>query len=94
MSLQRYLQLLWIVLAATVASEAGARAIPTPPDAKQITFVDVHPIPAEAGGGFCNIEGPRVHIYWPDHAGELSSSSLSGVRSRNDRMRGSPARRR
>lgn len=69
--MQRYLQLLCIVLAATVAREAGARANPTPPDAKQITFVDVHPIPAEAGGGFCNIDGPHVHVYRPDHAGEL-----------------------
>jgi hypothetical protein len=73
--MQRHLQLLCIMLAATVASEAGALAIPAPPDAKQITFVDVHPILAEAGGGFCNIEGPHVHIYRPDyrpdHAGEL-----------------------
>lgn len=38
---------------------------------KRIAYVGVHPIPAAEGGGFCNIEGPHVHIYRPAHADEL-----------------------
>lgn len=38
---------------------------------KQVAYVGVHPIPAAEGGGFCDIEGPHVHIYLPAHADEL-----------------------
>ena len=38
---------------------------------KQVTYVGVHPIPTPEGGGFCDIEGPHVHIYRPEHADEL-----------------------
>ena len=70
--MQRYLLLLCIALAATVvASPGSARANPPSPVATQIAYVGVHPIPVEAGGGFCNIEGPHVHIYRPEHADEL-----------------------
>ena len=70
--MQRHLILLCIVLAATVAAPwASAHAAPHPTAAKQIAYVDVHPIPAEAGGGFCNISGPHVHIYRPEHVDEL-----------------------
>jgi hypothetical protein len=70
--MQRHLMLLCSVLVATVvASEPSARATPRPIPAKQIAYVDVHPIPTDAGGGFCNIEGPHVHVYRPEHADEL-----------------------
>ena len=42
-----------VLLAATEAS------------AKQFRFVGVHPLVAELGGGFCNIEFAHVHIYEP-----------------------------
>lgn len=38
---------------------------------KQIAYTGVHPVPAEEGGAFCNIEGPHVHLYRPDHADVL-----------------------
>jgi len=38
---------------------------------KQVSYVGVHPIPQRTGGGFCNIEGPHVHIYLPDQADVL-----------------------
>lgn len=39
--------------------------------AKQIAYTGVHPIPPADSGGFCNIEGPHVHLYLPDHADVL-----------------------
>lgn len=69
--MQRHLIVLCIVVAAVAAPWASARANPHPTAGKQIGYVDVHPIPAEAGGGFCNISGPHVHIYQPEHADEL-----------------------
>jgi len=70
--MQRHLLRLCIVLAATViASPGSVHATPSAMVAKQIAYVGVHPIPVEAGGGFCDIEGPHVHIYRPEHADEL-----------------------
>lgn len=36
--------------------------------AKQVRFVGVHPIASDAGGGFCYIEFPHVHVYSPAKA--------------------------
>ena len=42
----------------------------------QVRYVGIHPIPQAQGGGFCNIEGPHVHIYasnkleYRDHHGQ------------------------
>jgi hypothetical protein len=42
---------------------------------KQVKYVGIHPIPKAEGGGFCNIEGPHVHIFgankleYRDHRG-------------------------
>ena len=38
---------------------------------KQVAYIGGHPIPAAEGGGFCDIEGPHVHVYLPVHADEL-----------------------
>ena len=54
-----------LVVAATVA-HAGKR---------QVKYVGIHPIPKAAGGGFCHIEGPHVHVFgankleYRDHRG-------------------------
>ncbi len=32
---------------------------------KQTRFVGTHPIPTAEGGGFCEIEGPHVHVFAP-----------------------------
>ncbi|HWU87488.1 MAG TPA: hypothetical protein VN253_09450 [Kofleriaceae bacterium] len=42
---------------------------------QQVRYIGIHPIAASAGGGFCYIEGPHVHIYpvdklqYRDHRG-------------------------
>ncbi|MBA3502306.1 MAG: hypothetical protein M4D80_18870 [Myxococcota bacterium] len=42
---------------------------------KQVRYIGIHPIPKAEGGGFCNIEGPHVHIFgaskleYRDHRG-------------------------
>jgi hypothetical protein len=42
---------------------------------QQVRFIGIHPIPKVEGGGFCNIEGPHVHIFpankleYRDHRG-------------------------
>jgi hypothetical protein len=42
---------------------------------KQVRYIGIHPIPKAAGGGFCNIEGPHVHVFgankleYRDHRG-------------------------
>ena len=56
------------VVLATYIAPAPALANPSP---KQVVYAGVHPIPAAEGGGFCDIEGPHVHIYRPDHGDEL-----------------------
>ncbi|HEY4182198.1 MAG TPA: hypothetical protein VGM90_35385 [Kofleriaceae bacterium] len=33
------------------------------PAMRQVRFVGTHPIPASEGGGYCEIEGPHVHVY-------------------------------
>ncbi len=33
---------------------------------KQVKYIGIHPIAKAHGGGFCNIEGPHVHIYAAD----------------------------
>src|SRR5262249_9595080 len=45
-------------------------AVAPPADARprQVAYVGGHPI---AGGGWCEIEGPHVHLYLPEHATEL-----------------------
>jgi len=43
---------------------------------KQVRFIGIHPVPKAEGGGFCNIEGPHVHVYaankieYRDHRGQ------------------------
>lgn len=32
-------------------------------DAHQVRYMGMHPIPAEAGGGYCNIDFPHVHVF-------------------------------
>jgi hypothetical protein len=51
---------LLVVLTFLLASAAA--------DAEHMTyrFVGIHPIPKSAGGGFCHIEGPHVHVYVGD----------------------------
>jgi hypothetical protein len=34
--------------------------------AKQVRYIGVHPVAKSAGGGFCYIEGPHVHLYPAD----------------------------
>ncbi|HLL25638.1 MAG TPA: hypothetical protein VK427_26055, partial [Kofleriaceae bacterium] len=42
---------------------------------KQVRYVGIHPVPKAQGGGFCNIEGPHVHVFgankleYRDHRG-------------------------
>lgn len=42
---------------------------------KQVHYIGIHPVPKVEGGGFCNIEGPHVHVFaankleYRDHAG-------------------------
>lgn len=54
-----------LLIAATVA-QAGKR---------QVKYIGIHPIPKAAGGGFCHIEGPHVHVFaankleYRDHRG-------------------------
>jgi|PlaIllAssembly_1097288.scaffolds.fasta_scaffold51490_3 hypothetical protein len=42
---------------------------------KQVRYVGIHPVPKAEGGGFCNIEGPHVHVFgankleYRDHRG-------------------------
>ena len=42
---------------------------------KQTRYIGIHPIPKAEGGGFCNIEGPHVHVFaankleYRDHRG-------------------------
>ncbi len=50
----------WIVLAIALltASAAAGRG-------RQNRYVGTHPIPASEGGGFCEIEGPHVHVFSP-----------------------------
>ena len=33
---------------------------------KQVKYIGIHPIAKAHGGGFCNIEGPHVHVYSAD----------------------------
>ena len=57
---------LFLVFATTVAF-AGK---------KQVKYIGIHPIPKAEGGGFCNIEGPHVHVFgankleYRDHRGQ------------------------
>jgi hypothetical protein len=43
-------------------------ALPADARGKQVAYVGGHPIP---GGGWCEIEGPHVHLFAPEHATEL-----------------------
>ncbi|HET7500513.1 MAG TPA: hypothetical protein VFK02_05900 [Kofleriaceae bacterium] len=52
------------------ALRSDALAAPSPAP-RHIAYVGVHPIPAPEGGGFCDIEGPHVHLYLPVHPDEL-----------------------
>jgi hypothetical protein len=40
-------------------------------EARQVHFAGMHPIPAEYGGGFCQIDFPHVHVYEPNQAAVL-----------------------
>lgn len=50
-----------IVLAISMAFGVSAVA----GKSRQARFVGTHPIPASEGGGFCEIEGPHVHVFAP-----------------------------
>lgn len=47
-----------LALVAAFAGSAGASP-------RQGRFVGIHPIPPSAGGGFCEIEAPHVHVFEP-----------------------------
>jgi hypothetical protein len=49
----------WIVLAIAVLTASAAAG------KRQARFVGTHPIPAAEGGGYCEIEGPHVHVFAP-----------------------------
>lgn len=59
--------LLTVLLGAYIAPALAKPGRPT----KQVEYANVHPLPKQGGRGFCNIEGPHVHIYRPDHADVL-----------------------
>lgn len=50
--------LLVLALAVLTASAAAGKG-------RQTRYVGTHPIPASEGGGFCEIEGPHVHVFGP-----------------------------
>lgn len=50
-----------IVLAVALTAAASVAA----GKARQTRYVGTHPIPAGEGGGFCEIEGPHVHVFAP-----------------------------
>lgn len=50
----------WIVLALAVLSASAVAG-----KGKQTRYVGTHPIPSTDGGGFCEIEGPHVHVFAP-----------------------------
>ncbi|HEY4058142.1 MAG TPA: hypothetical protein VGM39_16130 [Kofleriaceae bacterium] len=50
--------LLLLAVAVGVAGVAVAG-----PAMRQVRYVGSHPIPASEGGGYCEIEGPHVHVY-------------------------------
>ncbi len=56
----RTIVLLAIVLGVAAPLHADSHQKP------QVRYVGIHPIPKSEGGGFCNIEGPHVHIYAAD----------------------------
>jgi hypothetical protein len=68
--MQRPLFVTWVLAMLLGTYIAPALAGPARPT-KQVMYASVHPVPPHEGGGFCNIEGPHVHLYRPDHADEL-----------------------
>jgi hypothetical protein len=50
--------LIALAIAALTASVAMGKA-------RQTRYVGAHPIPASDGGGWCEIEGPHVHVFAP-----------------------------
>jgi hypothetical protein len=48
--------LLVLAIAVLTASAAAGKG-------RQTRYVGTHPIPASEGGGFCEIEGPHVHVF-------------------------------
>ena len=51
------------LLIAGLVTTAGLTAQADPARADQVSYVGMHPI--HAGGGFCYIEAPHVHVYAP-----------------------------
>ncbi|HUS66762.1 MAG TPA: hypothetical protein VMZ28_19630 [Kofleriaceae bacterium] len=51
------------VLIACLVTAAGLTAQAQPARAEHVSYVGMHPI--HAGGGFCYIEAPHVHVYAP-----------------------------
>ncbi|CAN5908417.1 hypothetical protein BH11MYX2_BH11MYX2_29790 [soil metagenome] len=49
-----------LILFALIVGLAGTAAAEP---MRQVRYVGTHPIPAAEGGGYCEIEGPHVHIY-------------------------------
>src|SRR5262245_24567539 len=49
-----------------------------PAQAKQVQYVGTHPIVADAGGGYCYIEAPHVHVWAPARA-ELTYRQHDGA---------------
>ena len=60
---------IWVAIAALVLTVSVASA------KRQVKYIGIHPIPKAEGGGFCNIEGPHVHVFgaskleYRDHRG-------------------------
>jgi len=50
--------LIALVFAVLTASAAAGKG-------RQARYVGTHPIPASEGGGYCEIEGPHVHVFAP-----------------------------
>jgi hypothetical protein len=62
-----YMKRSTLLLALALASMAIAPAS-ADRGGRQVRFVGGHPIPKAAGGGYCHIEAPHVHVYMPADA--------------------------
>jgi hypothetical protein len=58
---------------ALLAGLATARA-----EAHQVRYEGMHPVPAEYGGGFCQIDFPHVHVFEPQRADVLYRNHEGG----------------
>ncbi len=58
----------WALAGALVALAPVAEAKKDKKKPDSVGYVGIHPVPADAGGGFCYIETPHFHVFVPDHA--------------------------